>query len=276
VSSQNPTSTINSVTLLTSLKELPIHPEDEGEEQIGLIIPKTCCNPLQIIWWYEPIGSKDYGIHVDWGKWENSYYMMKLRSNETFNYYHEYFHHVCDSWKVKHGLRDEVLSKQYESIWIKEDQKEKGYTAGILLGEALAERFAARRQKSIYLLADKEHPSYSLALTADTFGWEYCSRRHLYQILNKNYEIFEKPIGPIVADRKLIAGLNEDEGFEFEDELYTVANGFSIDDSVYEHAKDSPDTIPFYVHGQGKNERWETIVQEFCTQNDLSKPKFVQ
>ena len=64
---------------------------------------------------------------------------LKLISNETLSYYHEYFHHVTDTWKVKHGLCDEELSKNYNRIWINEDQMKEGYKDGILLGETLAD-----------------------------------------------------------------------------------------------------------------------------------------
>jgi hypothetical protein len=84
---------------------IPIPTEDDDyNEPMEPIMPMTCCDPIDIIWWYKSIGSDDYGIHVKWNKWENMYHELKLRSNETFPYYHEYFHHVCDSWSVKHGL----------------------------------------------------------------------------------------------------------------------------------------------------------------------------
>jgi hypothetical protein len=245
---------------------IPIPTEDDDyNEPMEPIMPMTCCDPIDIIWWYKSIGSDDYGIHVKWNKWENMYHELKLRSNETFPYYHEYFHHVCDSWSVKHGLGDKSLAKQYQIIWTKEEQKEKGYTAGILLGEALAEDFAKLRQKS-FSLREKKHPSYSLEMG----DWAFCSLFHVYQILNKNYEIFERPIDPVVADRELISGLNKNYE-EFEDELYSASMGFCRNDTVYENAKDSPQTIPFYVHGHGQEENWKSEVQEFCKINNLSK-----
>jgi hypothetical protein len=242
------------------------------DDDFDIVLPKACCGPIQIIWWYKSIGSDDYGIHVNWGKWEDEYNKLKLISNETLSYFHEYFHHVCDTWKTKHGLRDEALAREYERIWTNEDQKKEGYTEGILLGEALAEWFAEKRQESIQFIKKKQHPSYSV----QTFGgyWEWCSLFHVYQILNKKYEIFKQPMDPVVADRRLISDLNKDYE-EFEDELYSVSMGFCLDDSVYEYAKDSPQTIPFYVHGQGQKENWGTEVQEFCKQNNLAKPIFV-
>jgi hypothetical protein len=47
--------------------------------------------------------------------------------------------------------------------------------------------------------------------------------------------------------------------------------GFCRNDTVYENAKDSPQTIPFYVHGHGQEENWKSEVQEFCKINNLSK-----
>jgi len=261
-----------SFTIIKDSEKRPL-PEDDlpGPEIADPVLPKPCCNPLQIVWWYKSIGSSDNGIHVKWDKWEEEYLKLKQISNETFSYYHEYFHHVCDSWKTKHGLTDEGLSEQYERIWTKEEQKAKGYTAGILLGEALAERFAEKRQDSIRLIKHNGHPSYSLKMGS----WSWCSLYHVYQILNNDYEIFRDPIDPVVADRRLKPHINKNYN-EFEDELYSVEHGFCLDDTAYEYSRYSPSKIPFYVHGEGKKEDWKNDVQEFCTLNNLSIPIFSQ
>ena len=246
-------------------------PKREGKNEIfDSISPKPCCDPKQIVWWYKSIGSNDYGIHVNWSEWESEYNKLKLISNETLSYYHEYFHHVTDTWKVKHGLCDEELSKNYNRIWINEDQMKEGYKDGILLGETLAEHFAMKRQKSTKYIQKKTHPSYSVTIGS----WEWCSLFHVIQIMNKKYEIFKHPIAAVVADRNMVSGLNENYE-QYEDNLFSVKNGFCLDDSVYEYAKHSPQKIPFYVHGSGKSEDWKNEVLKFCLHNNLSNPKFV-
>jgi hypothetical protein len=249
------------------LSRLPKKNKELGFDPVS---PSPCCDPLQIVWWYKPIGSDDYGIHVDWSAWESEYNKLKLISNETFSYYHEYFHHVSDTWKVKHGLSDEELTKNYNRIWISEDLMKDGYKDGILLGETLAEHFAKKRQKSTIYLLEKTHPSYSVRIGS----WEWCSLFHVIQILNKKYEIFTHPMVSVVADRNLISDLNQNYE-QYEDQLFSVRNGFCLDDSVYEYAKHSPQNIPFYIHGYGKNEDWKNEVLEFCEHNNLANPKFV-
>ena len=53
--------------------------------------------------------------------------IYKKFKNETFEYYHEYFHHITDHWQNKHGLKTAELGREYESIWRKEDQGVDGY-----------------------------------------------------------------------------------------------------------------------------------------------------
>ena len=52
----------------------------------------------------------------------------------------------------------------------------------------------------------KGHPSYSLDLTRG--GSAYCSIDFVYQVMNKTHEIYKRPIGKTVSDRKRINGLN--------------------------------------------------------------------
>ena len=231
-----------------------------------------CCGSKQIVWWYVGYGADDYGIHVDWSKWEKSYLHFTKFGNESFEYFHEYFHHITDSWMVKHGLRSDELSKEYNTIWRKEESKREGYKSGILMGEALAERFAVRRQDSLEGRSPKDHPSYSLRLTSG--GPAYCSIDFVYQVMNKTYEIYKPPIIKGVADRKRIDGLNR-EYEQYEDEIFSARYGFSMTESVYDKVIDRPNTIPFYVHSVGESENWREDVLEFCKKNKLSKPRFV-
>ena len=91
------------------------------EDNENSIKTSPCCDPKQIVWWYEGYGSDAYGIHVDWSKWENPISIFSKYGNESFEYFHEYFHHVTDSWRIKHGLCSDELNKEYDSIWTKED-----------------------------------------------------------------------------------------------------------------------------------------------------------
>ena len=232
----------------------------------------NCCDPsgVQIVWWYVPIGGEDYGIHVNWDKWEKNYHFHKKFKNETFEYYHEYFHHIIDYWQNKHDLNSKELGKEYESIWTKEDQKVDGYQYGILLGEALAERFAAERQDSLKGRRKKSHPSYSLDLTR-SYHSAYCSIHHVYQIMNKTYEIYEK-MDLEVPDRTFKKNITK-EYEAYEDEIFSAKSGFRMSNSVYEKVLHQPANIPFYVHGADSEERIFDVL-DFVRTNHLSVPHF--
>ena len=247
------------------------HPIGYSSENTITIESSNCCDPSgeQIVWWYVPIGGEDYGIHVKWDKWEKNYHFHKKFKNETFEYYHEYFHHITDYWQNKHGLKTAELGREYESIWRKEDRGVDGYRYGILLGEALAERFAAERQDSLEGRSKKSHPSYSLELT-DGYS-AYCSIHHVYQIMNKTYEIYEK-MDIVVPDRKIKKHISK-EYEPYEDEIFSAKSGFRMSNSVYEKVLHQPANIPFYVHGADSEERIFDVL-DFVRTNHLSVPHF--
>ena len=170
-------------------------------------------------------------------------------------------------------LSMDCAMKNYQKITIEygqmKIQMKEGYKDGILLGEILQNTLqrSVKNQQNIF---EKAHPSYSVRIGS----WEWCSLFHVIQILNKKYEIFTHPIAAVVADRNMISNL--DTNYEqYEDNLFSIKNGFCLVDAVYEYAKHSPQTIPFYIHGNGKNEDWKNEVLEFCEHNNLSNPKFV-
>lgn len=255
---------------------IPKKPINYPPETANSIESSNCCgiSPEQIVWWYVPIGADDFGIHVDWDKWEKNYHFHKKFKNETFEYFHEYFHHISDYWQDKHGLKSIELKEEYESIWRKEQQKVKDYQYGILLGESLAERFAAKRQDSLEGRRKKDHPSYSLNLTNSIDFAAYCSIHHVYQILNKTYEIYEKPMDRIVPDRKIKKHVIR--AYEpYEDDIFSAKFGFRMTDAVYQKVLNQPDNIPFYVHGANSDERVGDVL-DFVRSNGLSIPYFKQ
>lgn len=231
------------------------------------------CDPERQIWWYSRLNHQTYGIHVDWEKWRGEYLQIKENHPlERFTYMHEYFHHISDTWEQKHGLYSTEMARQYEKIWEKESLGREGFKSGILLGEALAEDFATKILGYENNPFTRGHPSYSLAVT----DWAACSAMYACQILNGTYEIFERPVSRILSSRiKIHSNMTWHGAFEmYEDELWTNRDGFIRDPEQFTHAKDTPQSIPFYVHACFPE--WHAEVIEFTSRNQLSKPRFFQ
>ena len=97
-------------------------PDEENDDSVDTLSPNgNCCggptDGQPIVWWYEPIGTKHSGIHVDWANWKLTFDAVGGSATEMWDYFHEYFHHLVDSFKHLHGLRTHNMAEQYSRIW---------------------------------------------------------------------------------------------------------------------------------------------------------------
>jgi len=240
--------------------------EPEDDDSVDAFSPNgNCCGGSTggqfIVWWYEPIGTKHFGIHVDWANWKKTFDAVRSSPREMWEYYHEFFHHVVDSFEHLNGLVTPNMSKQYKRIWTAELMN----GDGLLLGEALAEQFA--QNMLLGVRREASHPSYQPTLGS----WEYLSLRHVYQIINDDYEIFKSPMPPLVDDRQLVENLCLDYE-QFEGPLFTATNGFVQGKNAFDCARYPPLECPFFVHNC--SEEWVVEVLDFVDRNNLASPKF--
>lgn len=256
--------------------DFPLVEDDDDDVDGGKIkIPfGDCFNPesVEIVWWYERIGTKHNGIHVNWKNWKKTFDNIKGSSLEVWCYYHEYFHHVVDSWKHNHKLKTPNMDKVRKRIWNQEQSKTSDYP-GLLLDEALAEALALSVVKkgegfSYEHITFGSHPSYDPTLGS----WGWLSLSHVYQIINDEYMIFREPMPKKVDDRSFIKGLNTDYE-KYENEIFSAKNGFADSKDSFSHCKFQPDNIPFYVHEC--SEEWYEEVHDFVKRNQFSEPRFI-
>jgi len=240
--------------------------EPEDDDSVNAFSPNgNCCRGStggqSIVWWYKPIGTKHFGIHVDWAKWKKTFDAVRSSPREMWGYYHEYFHHVVDSFAHLHGLRTHNMAEQYSRIWTAELKN----GDGLLLGEALAETYARSMLPGVR--REVSHPSYQQTLGS----WESLSLRHVYQIINDDYEIFKSPMPPLVDDRQLVENLCSDYE-QFEGPFFTAANGFVQGKKAFDCALHPPSELPFFVHNC--SDKWESEVLDFVDRNNLASPEF--
>jgi hypothetical protein len=239
-------------------------PPDKAQQPYG-----NCCGGPDteggiIMWWYEKIGTKHFGIHVNWEAWKPIFDEKEGSPCEMREYYHEFFHHVIDSFRQVHNLQTPKMNEQYDKIWT----KELAGGDGILLGEALAEAFSVDMLPTCYQISKARHPSYNPHLGS----WAYLSLRHLYQLMNDDYEIFKSPMQKLVDDRQLVNNLRSDYE-QYEGPLWSVGRGFVNGKKAFDLARNHPSELTFYVHACA--EEWKGEVFGFVDRNSLAQPKFV-
>ena len=135
---------------------------------------------------------------------------------------------------------------------------------GLLLGEALAETYAKTCFPASVV---KFHTQLSQTLGS----WEYLSLRHVYQIMNDDYEIFMSPMPSLVDDRQLVGNLCSDYE-QYEGPFFTAAHGFVRGKNAFDCARHPPSELPFFVHNC--SEDWFVEVLDFVDRNNLASPKF--
>jgi len=109
-----------------------------------------CCSgdSQKQIFWYRPMGSTDFGIHMNAEEFERVY-----RENppdikkDIFRHgvSHEYFHHIVDSWCVINEVNRDNLAKRYEKQMHAEERKTSEiYILEESMGEYLAHKWTRR------------------------------------------------------------------------------------------------------------------------------------
>ena len=249
-----------------SSRMIRLPPKEGDDGSVDALSPNgNCCggptDGRPIVWWYEPIGTKHSGIHVDWANWKTTFDAVRGSAREMWEYYHEYFHHLVDAFKHLHGLRTHNMAEQYSRIWTAELKN----GDGLLLGEALAETYAQNMLPGVR--REVSHPSYQQTLGS----WEYLSLRHVYQIMNDDYEIFMSPMPSLVDDRQLVGNLCSDYE-QYEGPFFTAAHGFVRGKNAFDCARHPPSELPFFVHNC--SEDWFVEVLDFVDRNNLASPKF--
>ena len=75
-----------------------------------------------------------------------------------------------------------------------------------------------------------------------------------------------------VDERQFVENLNADYE-QYQDELFSVKNGFAKGESAFKNTRFPPSKIPFFVHEC--SEDWYDEVRGFVGRNDVSMPKFM-
>ena len=177
---------------------------------------KGCCAPPGSewqIWWYSPLDSKEPGIHFDWEAHAAKY--GKEAYAHCSSYYHEFFHHIVDSWKVESEVEG-VSQKEYHSQILKE---KRGGSGPLVIEEAMANYFGEERCEN--LLELYEHVGNRISTSYDLYpAYLPPDIRDLDQEAVVNCTVW--------LNSSLIVALQNITG-KYEVEGITPEDGFSID-----------------------------------------------
>ena len=207
------------------------------------------------IFWYRPMGSPDFGIHMDASEFEKCYPGKDMETKKPYFIHgicHEYFHHITDSWCVRADISRIPLMEHYS----KEINKLKPI---FILEESMAEEFASTYSD---LRFDRGGGAYSLDKPfAEVRNWCKGSIIVAHQYIEGKYNIDElTPEDGFTKSNIDSLELNAKWGQEV-----PINSNFSIEQGFSKEIVSGVWTllnIPFHIH-RPKGQNWSKEREEF-------------
>ena len=252
----------------------------EVEDPSNNVPGGDCCSSSEHqIWWYHRYNSKLFGIHLDLAAHES--FHGKGTKVSIKSYFHEFFHHIVDSWTIGAEIETEELNQNYQSQILKERRG----GPQLLIEEAMATYFGLvypsgfnEETKDLCYHKMRHGPfsdSYDLWPGYAPFGngdhkwnekdwvneeaWHHSSMIVAVQYISGNYSIegltsvsndFDRPWAYVGLNNNFqewdipMVSTFRSKGFACEGR-----GGFTLDGAL-----NRPHDIPFYIHNLNREE----------------------